>query len=289
MSKKVILTGANGGFGKLTVKNLLNNGHSVAATMRNIEGKNAAVAKEFLNLGASVIDIDVTDDGSVEEGIDKAISILGGLDVVVNNAGVGTIGMQENFTTADFNKLFEVNVFGVQRINRAVIPHFRMQGKGLIIYTSSILGRAVLPFFGPYNASKAALESLAENYRVELSGFGIQNAIIEPGAFGTSFSSNLMQPSDNARMEFYQKLSETMGQMMEGFGKVMADNKEQNPQRVADAIVGLIESKKEEVPFRTVVDYMGMENLIKGYNEQLEDVMKISFSNLQLQEMLVVK
>jgi NAD(P)-dependent dehydrogenase (short-subunit alcohol dehydrogenase family) len=72
MSKKVILTGANGGFGKLTVKNLLNNGHSVAATMRNIEGKNAAVAKEFLNLGASVIDIDVTNDGSVEEGIDKA-------------------------------------------------------------------------------------------------------------------------------------------------------------------------------------------------------------------------
>ncbi len=289
MSKKVIITGANGGFGKLTVKSLLQNGHSVAATMRNTSGKNTEVAKELKNLGASVIEVDVTNDDSVRQGVAKAISELGGLDVVVNNAGIGTIGMQEHFTTDDFHKLFEVNVFGVQRVNRAVLPHFRTEEKGLIIYISSILGRSVIPFFGPYNASKAAIESLAENYRVELSGFGIENAIVEPGPFSTSFSSNLMQPSDQNRMEHYDKLFQTMQQMGQGFEKVMTDNKEQNPQRVADSVVALIETRKGEVPFRTVVDYIGMGDLIKGYNDQLEDIMTYMYGNLNIKRMLKVK
>ena len=178
---KILITGANGGFGVLTVKTLLNQGHSVVATMRNVESKNKTAADELSALGAKIVNLDVTDDESVNSGVAKAIALLDGLDVVVNNAGVGVLGIQEQFTIDDFKHLFDVNVFGVQRVNRAILPHFRNQGAGLLVHISSLLGRIAFPFYGPYNASKWALEALAENYRVELSGFGVDSCIIEPG------------------------------------------------------------------------------------------------------------
>src|SRR5689334_16029120 len=106
MTQKVLITGASGGFGKLTVKTLLGKGHQVAATMRNISGKNKAVADELSNAGAKIIELDITNDQSVTKGVTKAITDLDGLDVLVNNAGIGTIGMQEFFTTSDYQKLF---------------------------------------------------------------------------------------------------------------------------------------------------------------------------------------
>jgi NAD(P)-dependent dehydrogenase (short-subunit alcohol dehydrogenase family) len=115
-------------------------------------------------------DLDVTDDQSVQSAVEKATEEMGSIDVVINNAGIGVIGMQEHFTPDDFQKLFDINVVGVQRVNRAVLPQMREKGSGLLIHVSSLLGRMTLPFYGPYNASKWALEALAENYRVELSG-----------------------------------------------------------------------------------------------------------------------
>ena len=181
MSKKVLITGASSGFGALTAKTLLSQGHTVVATMRNADTKNKQIAEELTGLGASIVELDVTSDDSVNSGVEKAIELMGGLDVVVNNAGIGVLGIQENFTIEDFKRLFEVNVFGVQRVNRAALPHLRKQGSGLLIHVSSLLGRMVLPFYGPYNATKWAVEALAENYRIELSGFGIDSCIVEPG------------------------------------------------------------------------------------------------------------
>lgn len=122
MSQKILITGANGGFGRLTVNSLLAKGHHVAATMRGVQGKNAEAAKELASAGAFIVEIDVTNDESVEKGVLEAIAKLGGLDVVVNNAGLCVMGMQEHFTANDFHQLFDVNVFGVQRVNRAVLP-----------------------------------------------------------------------------------------------------------------------------------------------------------------------
>ena len=195
MANKILITGSNGGFGKLTVETLLKAGHHVAASMRGIDGKNKDAANALRASGAVVVEIDVTSDESVNKGVKEAIDQLDGLDVVINNAGVGVSGMQEHFTIDDWQKLFDVNVYGVQRINRAVLPHLRNQGSGLIIYISSLLGRMALPFYGPYNASKWALEALAENYRIELSGFGIENVIVEPGGFETTFFGNLIPVS----------------------------------------------------------------------------------------------
>ena len=288
MSQKVLITGSNGGFGKLITESLLNNGHQVAASMRGVSGKNKAAADSIAALGASVIEIDVTSDESVNIGVQEAIDKLGGLDIVINNAGVGVSGMQEHFTIEDWQKLFDVNVYGVQRINRAALPHLRKQGSGLILYISSLLGRMSLPFYGPYNASKWALEAMAENYRVELSGFGIENAIIEPGGFETSFFGSLIQPSDDSRNEAYGDFMNVPQQMGEGFSQALASNDLQDPQKVADAVLEVISQPVGEKPFRTTVDFMGMGEPIRPYNDQLEQIMQGVYGNFQLDGMLSV-
>jgi NAD(P)-dependent dehydrogenase (short-subunit alcohol dehydrogenase family) len=123
--KKILIKGAAGGFGFLTVKQLRSEGHNVCATVRDIGGRNQSKASELEKLGAKVIEMDVTDDTSVIKAVDSASKHLNGIDVLINNAGVGVIGLTESFTAEDMKKIFDVNVFGVQRMNRAVLPHMR--------------------------------------------------------------------------------------------------------------------------------------------------------------------
>ncbi len=289
MSKKILITGASGGFGMLTVKKLIENGHQVAAGMRDVNGRNAANAETLKKLGATIIELDVTNDDSVTNGVNDAIAKLGGLDVLMNNAGIGSNGMIEHFTTADFQKLYEVNVFGVQRMNRAVVPHFRKQQNGLIVYTSSLLGRITLPFYGLYQSSKWALEALAENYRVELSGFGIENCIVEPGGYPTAFAENLISASDASRNESYGDFMQAPQKMGENFGNVLANNPQQDPQRVADAFAELIDKPYGEKPFRTAVDFIGMGDHVAKYNENLDQVTTGLYTNFGIAGMLSVK
>ena len=269
---KVLVTGASGGFGKLTVEKLLANGHQVAATMRNVESRNKDKAEALRNAGAHIIELDVTNENSVNAAVQTAIDTMGGLDVVVNNAGVGVLGMQEHFTTEDWQKLFNINVFGVQRVNRAALPHMRQNNSGLLLHVSSILGRMALPFYGPYNASKWALEAMAENYRIELSGFGVDSCIVEPGGYPTTFMDNLITPSDNSRDAEYGDFMQAPATLFENFEGALAANPAQNPQDVADAIVDVIETTPGQRPLRTVVDKMGMGDHINPYNQQLDQL-----------------
>jgi NAD(P)-dependent dehydrogenase (short-subunit alcohol dehydrogenase family) len=289
MSKKILITGASGGFGVLTVKKLIENGNQVAAAMRDVAGRNKNTAEELSALGAKIIELDVTNDESVTKGVESAIQQLGGLDVLMNNAGIGSAGMIEFFTTADFQRMYEVNVFGVQRMNRAVIPHFRAQKSGLIIYTSSLLGRIALPFYGLYQSSKWALEALAENYRVELSTFGIENCIVEPGGFPTAFAENLMLPSDSSQAENYGGFIHAPQKMGENFHNVLMNNPQQDPQRVADAFAELIEIPVGEKPFRTTVDFIGMGDHVQKYNEHLGQVTTGLYTNFGIAGMLSVQ
>ncbi len=286
MSLSVLITGAGSGFGKLTSLSLLKAGHRVFASMRAPEDRNKANADELRSAGAEIIEIDVTDENSVQSGIDRAIKISGGLDVVINNAGVGVIGIQENFTIADWQKLFDINLFGVQRVNRAVLPHMRKRKSGLIIYVTSLLGRMTIPFYGPYNASKWAMEAMAENYRSELSGLGIESCIIEPGGYPTDFMDRLIHPSDEARNAEYGDLAKAPIGFAEGFEKALADNPAQNPQDVADAVVHLISQNPGERAFRTVVDKMGMGSPLVGYNEQLEQITSGIYNAFGMGDML---
>ena len=283
---KILITGANGGFGALTVKTLLKQGHRVVATIRNTESRNKTATEQLSSLGAKIVGLDVTDDDSVTIGVAKAITLMDGLDVVINNAGVGVLGIQEQFTIDDFKRLFDINVFGVQRINRAALPHLRKQGSGLLIHVSSLLGRIAFPFYGPYNASKWALEALAENYRVELSGFGVDSCLVEPGGYPTEFMHSLLQPSDQSQNESYGEMIHVPKQSFEGFEAALASNPAQNPQNVADAIANLISTPAGQRPMRTVVDNMGMGTHIEPYNKQLAQIHEGLYNAFGMGEML---
>lgn len=289
MKKKILITGASGGFGKLTVLTLLQRGHQVAASMRETEGRNKSIASELSYAGAKIVSIDVTKDESVANGVKDAIEQLNGLDVLINNAGIGVHGMQEFFTVADYQKLFDINLFGVQRMNRVVIPYFREKQDGLILYTSSCLGRVALPFYGLYQSTKWALEAMAENYRLELSGFGIENCILEPGGYPTAFTENLVQPSDKSQEPLYGEFAKAPEQSLQGFMSFLEANPQQNPQKVADAFDELIETPKGERPFRTPVDFIGMGDLIQKYNEHLEQITTGLLTNFGSQGLLKVK
>ncbi|MEM1399921.1 MAG: SDR family oxidoreductase [Pseudomonadota bacterium] len=285
----ILVTGASSGFGKLIVADLVKAGHKVAGTVRDPEGRNAEAAAYLRDLGAQVVNIDVTDDASVDAGVAAADTALGGIDVLVNNAGVGVQGLQENFSADDFQRVFDINVFGVQRMIRAVLPQMRSRGEGLIVNISSILGRVTLPFFGPYNATKWALEALSENYRTELSQFGVDIAIIEPGGFPTEFHGNLMFPSSNDRDAGYGPMAAMPKASAEQFGEFLAQNPQQKSTLVAEAVVAVVGAAPGTRPFRTTVDKVGMGDAVEPLNSQLAEATEALYANFGMADMLKLK
>ena len=285
----ILITGASSGFGTLIVTDLIAAGHRLVGSMRDIAGRNADAAAQFKAIGADIVDIDGTDDASVAKGVADATESLGSIDVLINNAGIGAHGLQENFSADDFRHLFDINVFGVQRMVRAVLPDMRARGAGLVLNISSLLGRVALPFCGPYNASKWALEAMSENYRAELSAFGVDVALIEPGGFPTRFIDNLMQPTSRDRDASYGDMAGAPKATLEGFEGFLAANPEQKPQLVADAVLSVIATAPGARPFRTEVDRIGMAEPLKAYNEHLAQVTTGLFTNLGMQDMLELK
>ena len=265
---------------------MLEAGHGVVAAMRQPDGRNRAVAEELRRAGAGIVEMDVTDDAAVAAGTSAAIRAAGGLDVLINNAGVGVLGVQEAFTPDDLRRLFEVNVFGVQRVTRAALPFLRAQGSGLVLFISSLLGRFALPFHGPYNASKWALEALAETYRVELGALGIDCAIVEPGGFPTGSMDRLMRPSEDAGELGYAELADAPQALLDEFERALAANPAQDPKLVADLVAGLVAAEPGTRPFRTVVDRMGMGSRFEPYNEQLEAIMRGIYGAFGMRAML---
>ncbi len=287
--ERILVTGSSGGFGKLITRLLKKKGHTVAAALRDRNVKNRLIADEFESEGIHVVEMDVTSDDSVIRGVDKAISLAGGVDIVVNNAGAGAAGFQESFTAQDWLALFEINVFGVQRVNRGVLPYMRDQGSGLLIHISSLLGRIVLPFMGPYCASKFALEALADTYRVELSSVGIESIIVEPGGYGTGFEKHLMMPSDVERKKGYGPISHLPEIRMEAFASTLQGPDSPDPQMVADAVAALVEMPRGQRPFRTTVDKHGMGQVIESYNKDVEEIQEKLYRALGIGEMLNLK
>src|SRR5258708_9374620 len=189
MAETMLVTGSNSGFGRLMVETLARQGYTVFAGMRAVADKNAPAAEELRalaqreQLALHIIEIDITEDASVEQAIASLVGITGRLDVVVNNAGIAYSGPLEAFTLEQVHQQFDTNVFGVLRVNRAALPHMRRQGSGLLLQIGSIAGRLALPFQGLYAATKFALEGLTESFRDELVPFGIAAAIIVPGTY----------------------------------------------------------------------------------------------------------
>lgn len=288
MPQNVFITGANGGLGRLTTSSLLAAGHTVVATMREIETRNADSAEQLRAAGAHVVELDVTDEVGVEVAVANAVELAGGIDVVINNAGVGSIGLLETFTPADWRASFDINVFGVQRVNRAALPFLRAQGSGLLVVVSSVAGRMAVPFFGPYNAAKFAVEGLAETYRAELSTLGIETCVVEPGAYATNFIDGLMESSDRSRDAGYGAMVHAPRNQVAAFEGAMASNPAQDPEAVADAIVALVDTPAGQRPFRTVVDSLGMADAAVANNDAAERMTAAIYGAFGMADLLTV-
>ncbi len=284
--QKVMITGIAGGFGKPTALALLEQGYQVAGSVRSCAGNNAETVAELEAAGASIVEMDVTDTASAERGMAQAIAHLGGIDVLFNNAGIGSYGIQELMSPEDMARVFDVNVMGVQRVMRAALPHMRAQGRGTVLYTSSLIGRIATPFYGTYSASKWALEAIIECYRTELSGFGVESCIIEPGAMPTAFFDGMVAPADWDREAQYGEFAAVPAMSAAGLAEMLEATPDQRPERIAEAVVNLLDKPFGQKPFRTVVDHVGVGPQIERYNDVLHDVTRTVMTSFGIEDML---
>jgi NAD(P)-dependent dehydrogenase (short-subunit alcohol dehydrogenase family) len=258
----VLVTGASSGFGAFTVRALARAGHTVYAGMRQTESGNAPAVDELRGyanehgVSARAVELDVTSQSSADAAVAHVLAASGQLDVVVHNAGHMDFGPAEAFTPEQLAHLYDVNVLGTQRVNRAALPHLRERGSGLLVWvgSSSVRGGCP-PFLGPYFAAKSAMDSLAVSYAGELVRFGIDTAIVVPGAFtsGTNHFTHAGAPQDTPRAAAYD---ERYGSLMSGLGDKLAELIPEGADagEVGEAIVRLVGMPQGTRPLRTHID-----------------------------------
>ena len=283
MNKAIILiTGAGSGIGKLSAQALALAGHTVYATMRDIEGRNAARAAEAREWarqhGADLrpLELDVLSQASCDAAVAAVVAEQGRLDVVVQNAGHLVVGPTEAFTAEEVARVLDTNFLGAQRVLRAALPRLRAQESGLLLWISSTTTKGGFPpFLGPYGAAKAAMDSLAVSLSYEVARFGIETAIMVPGAFtrGTEHFPSAGKPADAERAAAYARYDGVLDQVGERLDALTPP--EADPQAVADELVRIVGLPHGQRPFRTVVDFVG-----DGAREVLEvaEAVRVDFA-----------
>lgn len=207
--------------------------------------------------------------------------------MVINNAGVMPQGPTEAFTVEQLRQNLDVNTVGPFRVARAVFPHMRKQGEGLLINVTSILGRLALPSFGIYQAGKWALEALSESLRYEAAGHGIDVVIVEPGPFNTELTPNAPAPGDRARLEQVADVQESFERMMGIFMEMFANPEgPTNPKICIDGIVELIAMPAGKRPIRTV---LGLDFGVNEFNRLTDPIRRGAIGAIGLEGMDVVK
>ena len=263
MRYTVLVTGASSGFGLLISQALAKAGHMVYASMRDVEGRNApqaaAIAAEAASAGIALhsLELDVQSDASANAAVDRIVAEQGKLDVVVHNAGHMVLGPAEAFTPEQLAALYDINVVGTQRVNRAALPLMRAAGSGLLVWigSSSVAG-GVPPLLAPYFAAKAGMDALAVSYARELAPLGIETSIIVPGVYtsGTNHFAHAGSPTDADRARAYAEA------WPHGFSdrlsKVLAETvpDDTDPTEVAEAVARIVGTQPGKRPFRTVID-----------------------------------
>jgi NAD(P)-dependent dehydrogenase (short-subunit alcohol dehydrogenase family) len=200
--------------------------------------------------------MDVTDEASVNAAIALVVADQGRLDVIVHNAGHMVLGPAEAFTPEQYASVFDVNVLGAQRVNRAALPHLRAQHSGLVVWVGSSSTRGGCPpFLAPYFGAKAAMDAIAVRYAGELIRFGIDTTIIVPGAFtrGTNHFAHAGKPSDVARAEAYdEEYSALMDTVNLRLGTLLPEDADAAD--IARAIAAAVNLPAGQRPFRVHID-----------------------------------
>ena len=249
MGKVTLVTGATSGLGKAMALLLAGKGYDVyAGARKTADGEALEAEGKGRGISLKAVQLDVTDDGSVRTAVALVARESGSLDILVNNAGYGFLGTVEEATDADILRQFDVNVFGVGRMCRAVLPMMRAQRSGVIINISAWLARMGFPLLTYYNASKYAVEAITDSLRYEVAPFGIRVHSVLPGLFGTRFVSKglVANPATVSPASPYAALA---AKLIPVVAKKI--NEGPDPVAVAEAVVRVIEDAGS--PIRTPV------------------------------------
>ncbi|HTP67356.1 MAG TPA: SDR family oxidoreductase [Dongiaceae bacterium] len=264
----ILITGSSTGFGRLFAETLAHRGHTVLATMRDPKGRNGANAAALQSTkNIHVVEMDVTDDSSVDRGVDTCLQHAAGrIDVAINNAGYGLTGLVEACTSDQVREIMDTNFLGAVRVSRAVLPAMRRQHSGLLLHVSSGAGRVVFPGFGIYCASKFAMEAMAEAYHYELAGQGIESCLLEPGNYKTEIFGKIVTGSDTARTATYGAVAQIPDKLTASL-----DSGGGNPQQVADAVVAIVETPagQRKIRYRVSPQDFGVDQ-INAVSEQVQ-------------------
>ena len=255
--KTILITGASSGIGFETARQLARQGHKVYAAARRTD-----LMEPLRADGVEVLRMDVTDEASMQQGVDHIMAAEGHIDVLSNNAGYGYFGAIENVTMDEARRQQEVNVFGLARLCQMVLPSMRERGSGRIINTASVAGKAVLYFGGWYNVSKFSVEALSDALRMELQPFGIDVVMIEPGGIKTNWgviaADHLAESSKGTAYEQHA-LREAAS-----FRKVYSINLLSKPSVVTRAMLRAVNSRRPRARYRigfaarTIVFFHGL-------------------------------
>jgi NAD(P)-dependent dehydrogenase (short-subunit alcohol dehydrogenase family) len=236
-----LVTGASSGFGAALTSAILQRGDAVVATFRKQEQADAFTQQAGSN-GRGVV-LDVTDDGQRKQAVQHTIAQFGKIDVLVNNAGYGTVGAVEEFTLDEIRAQMETNFFGALALTKEVLPLLRAQGSGHIVQLSSGAGFRATAGFGVYNASKFALEGFSEALAQEVAPFGIRVVIVQPGPFRTKFAGTSVKLAQQ-RIEAYAKTP--VSQMYQYINRVDG-TQEGDPVKGANAIIDYVHNGNKEL------------------------------------------
>ncbi|MEM8830908.1 MAG: SDR family oxidoreductase [Cyanobacteria bacterium P01_G01_bin.19] len=237
-SKVWLITGSSTGFGRILAQQLLAKGETVVATARKPEQLQDLVS----NYGdrALAVRLDVTKPEEVREAVDRAITTFGRIDVLVNNAGYGSMGAIEEVSDAEVRQQYETNVFGALDVMRAVLPQMRQQRSGYILNLSSVGGVVSFPGAGIYCSTKFALEGISEAMAKEVAPLGIKVTLVEPGAFRTDFNGRSLVATDNLIGDY----DEAVG----GFREWVKDVDGKQPGDPAKAVAAMIQAVESGNP-----------------------------------------
>ncbi|MBB6429142.1 SDR family oxidoreductase [Algisphaera agarilytica] len=260
-NKTILITGASSGFGRLGAEHYARLGAKVIASMRNMprpeaEALSALAAKD--NLDLHVVEIDVLDEESVTRGVNEAIEICGGVpDVLINNAGIAIVGPVEAQDETATKLAYDTNVFGYQRMQRAVLPLMRHRGSGHIINLSSQSGRVIWPGLGHYCPTKFAIEAMSESLAYELSSFGVEVTLIQPGGYPTELWNTREKLTADLKARSEAKYLEGYGEMADNMGSGNIPNLQGDLMDVPKAIASAIAAPSGKKPMRVMVSASG--------------------------------
>ncbi|KUN25198.1 short-chain dehydrogenase [Streptomyces antibioticus] len=243
-AKTALVTGASSGIGEATALKLQSLGYTVYGAARRTDR-----LQKLADRGIRPLAMDVTDDDSMQAGIDRVVAETGRIDVLVNNAGYGSYGAIEDVTMDEARRQFEVNVFGAMRLAQLALPHMRAQHSGTIVNITSMGGKIYTPLGGWYHGTKFALEALSDCLRLEAKPFGIDVVVIEPGGIATEWGAIAADQLEKSSADgAYAKQADAMASALRSEANAKRNSP---PQVIADAIGKAVTARRPRTRYAT--------------------------------------